>query len=202
MTVAGGLRERKKARTREALRDTAMELFSRQGFDGTTVEEIADSCEVSPRTFFRYFPTKEDVLFGDSELRCAALIEVLAAQPPELPPLVALYAAMRATALDYALDRKALVARSEIMQASPSLRAYKAEHQRGWEEAVIEELTRRVNVVDAVITPLDLRLLTATAIGALRVALDLWLADADADIVVLFDAAFARVSEGFGTLGR
>jgi AcrR family transcriptional regulator len=170
MTVAGGLRERKKARTREALRDTATELFSRQGFDGTTVEEIADSCEVSPRTF-------------------------------ELPPLAALHVAMRATALDYALDREALVARSEIMQASPSLRAYKAEHQRGWEDAVIEELTRRVSAVDAVITPLDLHLLTATAIAALRVALDEWLADADADIVVLFDEAFARISEGFGALG-
>ena len=108
---------------------------------------------------------------------------------------------MRATALDYALDRKALVARSEIMQASPSLRAYKAEHQRGWEEAVIEELTAPRQRGRRGHHALDLRLLTATAIGALRVALDVWLADADADIVVLFDAAFARVSDGFGTLG-
>ena len=82
-----GLRERKKARTREALHDAAMDLFSRQGFDGTTVEEIADACEVSPRTFFRYFPTKEDVLFGDSEQRSTALIETLAAQPLDLAPL-------------------------------------------------------------------------------------------------------------------
>ena len=90
-----GLRERKKARTREALHDAAMELFSRQGFDGTTVEEIADACEVSPRTFFRYFPTKEDVLFGDSEQRSTALIETLAAQPLDLAPLDAIHAAMR-----------------------------------------------------------------------------------------------------------
>ena len=90
-----GLRERKKARTREALHDAAMDLFSREGFDGTTVEEIADACEVSPRTFFRYFPTKEDVLFGDSEQRSTALIETLAAQPLDLAPLDAIHAAMR-----------------------------------------------------------------------------------------------------------
>src|SRR5215210_3979483 len=93
--IVGGLRERKKARTREALHDAAMDLFSLRGFDGTTVEEIAAACEVSPRTFFRYFPTKEDVLFGESGERSAALVETLAAEPPHLTPLAAIHAAMR-----------------------------------------------------------------------------------------------------------
>ena len=60
-------------------------LFARQGFDGTTVEEIADACEVSPRTFFRYFPTKEDVLFADAEARRERLLAVLADQPADEP---------------------------------------------------------------------------------------------------------------------
>ena len=126
---------------------------------------------------------------------------MLAAQPPELTAVRRLHRRCAIAALDYAHDRRRSDARAEILQSSPELRAYKAEHQRGWEEAVTVELTRHVNAVDAVITPLDLRLLTATAIGTLRVALDVWLADPGADIVVLFDAAFARVSDGFGTLG-
>src|SRR5207302_6328968 len=90
MSSAVGLRERKKARTREALQEAATGLFSRHGFDRTTVEEIADACEVSPRTFFRYFPTKEDVLFADAEARRERLLAVLADQPPDRPPFAAL----------------------------------------------------------------------------------------------------------------
>src|SRR6478735_12313602 len=110
--AAIGLRERKKARTREALQEAAMARFARQGFEGTTVEEIAEACEVSPRTFFRYFPTKEDVLFADADARRDRLLAVLADQPADEPTFAALEAAMRVLALDYLDDREALVARS------------------------------------------------------------------------------------------
>ena len=201
-TAAPGLRERKKAQTRQALQDAAMDLFVRQGFDGATVEEIADACEVSPRTFFRYFPTKEDVLFADSQERCAALVQVLAAQPGDRSPFPALHTAMRAVALEYRDERPVLLARSEIVQASPNLRAYKAEHQRGWEESVVGELRRRAEARGSATSPLELRLVASVSIAALRAALDTWLDDPDApDILVLLDQAFEHVAEGFAARG-
>jgi AcrR family transcriptional regulator len=88
-----GLRERKKAKTKATIREQAMRLFREQGYDATTVEQIADAAEVSPSTFFRYFPTKEDVVLQDDmELLWA---EALRAQPPDLSPVAALRAAVR-----------------------------------------------------------------------------------------------------------
>jgi AcrR family transcriptional regulator len=89
---APGLRERKKAKTRAAIQQEAMRLFRERGYDGATVEDIAEAAEVSPSTFFRYFPTKEDVILRDDydEL----LLEVFLAQPPDLTPLQAARAAL------------------------------------------------------------------------------------------------------------
>jgi AcrR family transcriptional regulator len=88
-----GLRERKKARTRASIRQHALRLVSEHGFRETTVDQIAEAAEVSPSTFFRYFPTKEDVLLADDldEL----LIPAFLAQPQDLPPVAALRNAMK-----------------------------------------------------------------------------------------------------------
>jgi AcrR family transcriptional regulator len=89
-----GLRERKKARTRAAIREHALRLFREQGYDETTVEQIAEAAEVSPSTFFRYFPTKEDVVLQDDmEL---LWMDVFLAQPADMGPIAALRAAVRA----------------------------------------------------------------------------------------------------------
>jgi AcrR family transcriptional regulator len=87
------LRERKKARTRASLREHALRLFREQGYHATTVEQIAAAAEVSPSTFFRYFPTKEDLVLQDD--MDGRVLEAFARQPPELPPLAAIRAAMR-----------------------------------------------------------------------------------------------------------
>jgi AcrR family transcriptional regulator len=88
-----GLRERKKARTRAAIRQHALRLFREQGYQATTVEQIAAAAEVSPSTFFRYFPTKEDVVLRDD--MDDRLLEAFERQPASLTPLAALRAAIR-----------------------------------------------------------------------------------------------------------
>ncbi|GAA2300665.1 TetR family transcriptional regulator [Nonomuraea roseoviolacea subsp. roseoviolacea] len=77
-----GLRERKKARTREAILREAFRLFREQGYHATTTQMIAEAAEVSPATLFRYFPTKEHLVVLD---RFPPLTEALAAQPPGAP---------------------------------------------------------------------------------------------------------------------
>ena len=88
-----GLRERKKARTRAAIREHALRLFREQGYDATTVEQIAEAAEVSPSTFFRYFPTKEDVVLQDD--MDLLWMDVFRAQPPDLGPIAAMRTAVR-----------------------------------------------------------------------------------------------------------
>ncbi|MBT2488903.1 TetR family transcriptional regulator [Streptomyces sp. ISL-96] len=90
-----GLRERKKQRTRDALVRVALELFTTQGYEQTTVDEIADAVEVSQRTFFRYFASKEEVAFAVQDMVESHFLAELAVRPPEERP----FAAMRSAVL-------------------------------------------------------------------------------------------------------
>jgi AcrR family transcriptional regulator len=87
------LRERKKARTRASIREHALRLFREKGYGGTTVEDIAAAAEVSPSTFFRYFPTKEDVVLRDD--LDDRILGAFARQPASLTPVAAVRAAIR-----------------------------------------------------------------------------------------------------------
>jgi transcriptional regulator GlxA family with amidase domain len=92
MGVAGpcvppGLRERKKARTREAIVDAALALFERKGFDATTIEDIAAAADVSPRTFFRYFDSKVDLVLAKNHEKNHGLGELIAERPADEGPV-------------------------------------------------------------------------------------------------------------------
>jgi AcrR family transcriptional regulator len=117
-----GLRERKKAKTRAAIREAGMTLFEQQGFAATTVEQIAEVAEVSPSTFFRYFPTKEDVVLADDW--DAPMVTAIREQPPELSPADALISGLRSmvsalTPDDWKAERR----RQRLFQDVPELRA-------------------------------------------------------------------------------
>ncbi len=173
--VATGLRERKKQQTRDALVRSALRQFAERGFEHVTVEDIVDDCDVSYRTFFRYFSAKEDVLFADGDRSRAQMLAALEAQPTEVAPLAALRAAVLAVAEEYEHDRATILLRSRIVTATPELRTRAVERQHGWEGVVVEEL-RRTGRADG-LSELDLRLVVASATTALRVATEVWIGD-------------------------
>lgn len=123
-----GLRERKKQRTRTLLIDAAVQLCDKQGFDGTTVDQIASVADVSPRTFSRYFATKDAVIIALIDDMVDAIADQLANQPVQLSELEALFAAqgamIRATASappdGFTTERLKTTAR--IVNSSPALR--------------------------------------------------------------------------------
>jgi AcrR family transcriptional regulator len=82
-----GLRERKKLRTRRAIAAAALRLFDERGYEETTISDIAAAAEVSPRTFFSYFPSKDDVVFAEMDERLADMRERLAERPPGEAPM-------------------------------------------------------------------------------------------------------------------
>src|SRR5712691_10542131 len=118
-----GLRERKRARVRQELIDAAAALFAERGFDQVTVDEIAEAADVAPRTFYRYFPVKEDVATADLQETSVLLVEELAARPPGESPLVALREAVRVP-VARVLEQPRVCAAMRMLGTSPSLLAH------------------------------------------------------------------------------
>ena len=171
-----GLRERKKEQTRRALEDAALDLFERQGFDHTTVEEIAAACDVSPRTFFRYFATKDQVLFGDDG-EFSGMLTDLEQRPVDEPPLRSVRAAVDAKIESFADERERLVQRARILAATPSLQFHGPHEHFGKIEAVVDALARRDAAAGVGRRALELRLGVGVGFAAIRAALDTWIAD-------------------------
>lgn len=187
------LRERKKAKTRKVLADTATELFAEQGFDHTTVEEIAEACDVSPRTFFRYFASKEDVLFAVGDERLRQLLGAIASRPSGEAPLRSMREAALSLVPEYTSERARLITRKRIIAETQTLRSRGLERQLGWEDAVTDALGQRIT--DAGPAGIELRLVASVTTATLRAALHTWL-DAGGDLATLIDDAFDRLSRG------
>jgi AcrR family transcriptional regulator len=116
-----GLRERKKQKTRWSIQEHALRLFQEQGYEQTTVDQIAEAAEISPSTFFRYFKTKEDVIVEDEY--DPILVKLLAVQPADLAPIPALRGAIRvAFGQMGAAEVDKIRQRTELMLAVPALR--------------------------------------------------------------------------------
>lgn len=182
--AATGLRERKKKRTRQALIDTAFDLFQQKGFDATTVEEIAAAVEVSPRTFFRYFGSKEDLALSPQDDWETAIIGEFAARPPGEPVMTAIRRAIRAgyQALAEDEERRApsadglsaqrLARITELMSTSPALFAASLQHTAAHADDLIGLIAERMGADP--VTDLRPHLAAAAAQCVVRTALRTW----------------------------
>ena len=161
-TLPTGLRERKKAKTRAAIREHALRLFEEQGYAATTVDQIAEAADVSQSTFFRYFPTKEDVVLSDEF--DPLMVAALRAQPAELSPLEAIRRSLgelfgRLTDEQWAQERR----RQRLIRSIPELRM---RTQQQFAEAIV--LLAEVVAERAGLPPDDFsaRVLAGAVIGA------------------------------------
>ncbi len=187
-----GLRERKKAKTKAAIQQHALRLFGEQGYQATTIEQIAEAVEISPSTFFRYFPTKEDVVLYD--VLDPPVIAAFRAQPAKLSPIQALRGAMWAVLAELPAEELALQReRDRLIRSVPELRVRMlGEFARNLDllaEVVAERVGRRAD-------ELAVRTLAGAVIG---VGIAAWYTAGDhtmTDYIALMDAGLAQLEAG------
>ncbi|MBE9375243.1 TetR family transcriptional regulator [Saccharopolyspora sp. HNM0983] len=176
-TDQDGLRARKKQRTRAALIDAGLDLFAGSGYESTTVDEIAAAADVSPRTFFRYFASKEDLALAKGAEFDVLVVDALAGRPAAEPPLAALRGAvlemLHAAADGDGVHRYLLT--QHLITKNPALLAGNLRRSAEVEEQLTAEIARRQDLDPA--ADLRPRVLVGVVFAGLRIGLEAMCAD-------------------------
>lgn len=210
--MSHGLRARKKEQTRVAITAAALELFERNGFDATTVEEIAEAANVSSRTFFRYFDSKIDVVFphgmeptdDDDGIDCApggkeALADLVDQRPASEGPIEAAHNVvlerMQQLFEEDGLD--VVLRQLRIVMANPTLRSLAVEHSREERGEMVTAFAKRMHKSPDELAP---RVLAAAFAETTWVIMEQWVAEgADpSQLTVMLDEAFTLLQRGAG----
>jgi AcrR family transcriptional regulator len=194
MKVQAPLRELKKERTKEALEAAAMKLFSERGYANTSVAEIAAEAEVSRRTFFRYFKSKEGVVFANADENGQRLRDALESAPGEGHPLTVFGNTLVAlTRMDIDVrNKEEVLARQRLFLENEELRSRVSEIARVWSPYLAEALARRENRAQPNNTDL---LYAAVGITILQTVLHQWTEDGGTDdLADRLEDAFAKVA--------
>jgi AcrR family transcriptional regulator len=187
------LRERKKLRTRDALAAAALRLASAHGFERMTIEQVAAAADVSRRTFFRYFASKEAALFPDYARRLARFRAELAGAPADGAPLAAVERAFMAIAALYMRERDEILTQQRVVERSPSLIAFERMLDRDWEHAVAAALAGRAGGTSP--AGRRARVRAGAIMGAVRATLREWFAgNGREDLCRLARATFAQLA--------
>lgn len=185
---------RPRVTSRAALERLGFELFARQGFDATTVDDIAAAAGIGRRTFFRYFASKNDLVWGDFEDQLLRLEDLLAATDPAAPMMDALRGAVvefnrfDPAVVPWHRQRMTLILRVPTLQADSTVR------YTTWRAHVTEFAARRTGLPASDLLP---RLIGHAALAACIAAYEHWLTDEDASIGALLDQAMRQLAVGF-----
>jgi len=187
-------RDRKKLRTRDELIFQAARLFDADGFDAVTTEQIAEAADVSQRTFFRHFPSKEAVLYADTDELRARMRAAFDARPADEPVTLSVTHAMMAITDGYPNDRDLRYLQARLGSTSPALSAHaRAVVQATWEHELTTAIAERLGV-----SPLeDARpeILAGAAFSALRAATRQWFAnDGEGDLPEILSRALGAIA--------
>jgi AcrR family transcriptional regulator len=190
-----GRRDRKKLATHQMLRSAALRLVAERGLHQVTVEDIAEAADVSVRTFFNHFPSKEDAIVGLDPERVEQLREALAARPAEEEPLAALRAVLCELASTMVERSDEWPLRMEVVRATPALLPRMVASFATYERALVEVIASRTGTdPDRDLYP---TLTTGVAMSAFRSALALWRSRNGAQpLSKVLDAAFTQVAAG------
>ena len=185
------------ATTHGELSTIALELFLERGYDETTVDDIAAAAGIGRRTLFRYFPSKNDLPWGDFDALLAMMRRHLADLRPEVPVMQALRDAIiefnRFPPEQMALHRE----RMRLLLEVPALVAHSSLRYRDWRAAVAEYVARRGGG-DA--NDLEPQAVAWACLGLCLAAYQEWLRHESEDLLVLIDRAFQRLEASFGTM--
>jgi TetR/AcrR family transcriptional regulator, regulator of mycofactocin system len=192
---AGARRGRPPGTSARELELISLRLFSEDGFDDTTVAQIAAAAGVSRRTFFRYFDSKTDVLWHAFDGEVQALRAAFAAVPPAVPMMVAIRQVVVGANRYRAEDVPELRTRMNLIGSVPALQASAAHHYDAWERAVSDFAASRIGRPGDSLIPLAIGRAT---LAVCRSAYDSWVDRADGDLTVYLDQALRALAAGFG----
>ncbi len=167
-----GLRERKKRLTQAAIEEAALRLFQQRGYEQTSIQDIADAVIMSPRTFFRYFASKEDVLFAPTQAVLREGIRALQRVSPAESPFVALTIMLMEMAKQYQLHKVIFLLRYQVALQTPALASMYLYALMNMEPIIGDALCSHL---EATPDRNEMRFLVAVCITAFRLAITTWL---------------------------
>lgn len=170
-----------------------------KGFERTTVGELAAAAGLGRRTFFRYFPTKQDVVFGALDAQLDALRRALATEPVPVPPLEAVHHGFLAVNDYPASELPTLRIRMVLLTSVPELAAHAALRYREWERVIAADTMARTGLRPGDLLP---TLLARCTLAAMQAAFATWLASPDTDLRELIDSSFDALRAGLRTGSR